>query len=103
MPIQFRTVFSPEKAYILIGCLGGLGRSLSKWMLDRGTRKFVFLGRSGTDREPARKLINDLQAKGAQTTVIRGNVSEAADVNAVVAQIQDPIGGVIHAAMGLDV
>ncbi|QKX55823.1 uncharacterized protein TRUGW13939_02921 [Talaromyces rugulosus] len=102
VPIKFKTILSPDKAYILIGCLGGLGRSLSKWMFDRGARKFVFLGRSGADRGPARKLINELKVRGAETTVIRGDVSDAADVNAAVAQIQDSIGGVVHAAMGLD-
>lgn len=72
-------------------------------MFNRGARKFVFLGRSGTDRAPARKLIEDLQERGANAIVIRGNVSEAADVDRAIAQIEDPIGGVVHAAMGLDV
>ena len=72
-------------------------------MFDRGARRFVFLGRSGMDRAPARKLIEELRGRGADASVIRGNVSEAVDVNNAVAQIEDPIGGVVHAAMGLDV
>lgn len=103
MPEKFKTSFSPEKAYLLIGCLGGLGRSLSKWMYSRGARKLVFLGRSGIDRAPARALVEDLQKVGAKVTVIRGNVSDAVDVENAIAQIEDPIGGVVHAAMGLAV
>ncbi|KAG9237170.1 reducing type I polyketide synthase 10 [Amylocarpus encephaloides] len=101
VPIKFRSKFHPEKAYVLIGCLGGLGRSLSKWMFRQGARKFVFMGRTGTDRAPARNLVEDLEKTGASVTVIRGNVSEAEDVERGFAQIEDPIGGVVQAAMGL--
>ncbi|MCJ1246453.1 hypothetical protein MMC30_003660 [Trapelia coarctata] len=102
IPVKYRTALSSTKAYFLVGCLGGLGRSLSKWMFDRGARKFVFLGRSGTDRTPARSLVESLQEAGAQVTVIRGNVSFFADVKRAIDQIQDPLGGIIQAAMGLD-
>lgn len=102
MPIKYDTVLSPEKSYLLIGCLGGLGRSMSKWMLSRGARKFVFLGRSGTDKTPARRLVENLQSLGAEVTVIRGDVVNADDVNRAVAGIHGPVGGVIQAAMGLD-
>lgn len=87
----------------MIGCLGGLGRSISKWMVKRGARKFVFVGRSGTDRKPARLLVEDLQASGAEVTVVRGDVGVYADVQTAVAAIKGPVGGVIQAAMGLHV
>lgn len=103
VPIRFRAQFHPDKAYVLIGCLGGLGRSLSKWMFDRGARKFVFMGRTGTDRAPARALVDDLEKTGAEVLVLRGNVSETKDVERGFAQIKDPIGGVLQAAMGLAV
>lgn len=102
-PVKYDTALSPDKTYLLVGCLGGLGRSMSKWMLARGARKFVFLGRSGTDRAPARRLVEDLQAWGAQVTVVRGDVVELEDVQRAVAAIDGPIGGVVQAAMGLGV
>ncbi|KAI0886290.1 ketoacyl-synt-domain-containing protein [Annulohypoxylon maeteangense] len=102
LPIKYDTTFSPDKTYLLVGCLGGLGRSMSKWMLTRGARKFVFLGRSGTDRAPARRLVEDLEFSGAQVTVVRGDVVNLEDVERAVASIDGAIGGVIQAAMGLD-
>lgn len=87
----------------MIGCLGGLGRSISKWMVKRGARKFVFVGRTGTDRKAARQLVEDLEAEGAYVSVVRGDVSILADVQAAVAAIKGPVGGVIQAAMGLNV
>ncbi|OTB01304.1 hypothetical protein M426DRAFT_14612 [Hypoxylon sp. CI-4A] len=101
-PPKFETVFDANKAYLLIGCLGGLGRSLSSWMLTRGARNFVFLGRSGCDRTSSMELVNRLKARGAQVHVIRGDVTDIADVKKVVAVCSGtPIGGVVHAAMGL--
>ncbi|KAI1817433.1 polyketide synthase [Poronia punctata] len=103
-PAMYLSVFDPEKVYLLVGCLGGLGRSLSRWMMSRGCRRFVFLGRSGADKPSARQLVSRLQAAGATVGVVRGDVSNAADVTAAVsASVAGGrrIGGVIQAAMGL--
>lgn len=97
------TKFSAEKSYVMVGCLGGLGRSLSKWMMSRGARKFVFLGRSGLDKEAARHLIEDLEHNGADCKVVRGNVCRVGDVKMVLDKVDGLVGGVIQAAMGLNV
>ncbi|KAK4508593.1 hypothetical protein PRZ48_002332 [Zasmidium cellare] len=101
-PFKYRATFSPEKSYLMIGCLGGIGRSLSKWMMARGARRFVFLGRSGLDKASARDLVQELKNLGASVEVVRGDVTKLADVEAVVERADSPIGGVIQAAMGLD-
>ncbi|KAG9231668.1 polyketide synthase [Amylocarpus encephaloides] len=102
LPAKYQTTFSPDKIYLLVGCLGGLGRSLSRWMLLRGARKFCFLGRSGCDKPSAQHLVDRLREAGATVTVVRGDVSSAADVTrAVAACTGSTIGGVVQAAMGL--
>lgn len=101
--VRHRTRFSAEKSYIMVGCLGGLGRTVSRWMLQRGARNFVFLGRSGTDKPAARALVEDLEAMGAKCVVVKGDVCNADDVDAVVAAAEGDIGGVVQAAMGLNV
>ncbi|KAI9724598.1 MAG: Type I Iterative PKS [Chrysothrix sp. TS-e1954] len=103
LPFKHIAVLSPDKTYLMVGCLGGIGRSLSKWMMQRGARKFCFLGRSGTDKEPARRLVEDLRAIGATIEVVRGDVSSLEAVQEAVKVSNDmaPIGGVIQAAMGL--
>ncbi|KAJ0418285.1 hypothetical protein BJY00DRAFT_288259 [Aspergillus carlsbadensis] len=103
-PSKYQTTFSPNKIYLLIGCLGGLGRSLSRWMMARGARRFVFLGRSGCDKPSAAELVNRLRESGAQVEVVRGDVSSAADVSRAVQTCVETgylIGGVVQAAMGL--
>ncbi|KAK6356052.1 hypothetical protein TWF718_000426 [Orbilia javanica] len=98
---RYSAEFSANKSYLMIGCLGGLGRSLSKWMVERGARKFVFLGRSGLDKEAARRLIEDLTSLGAECKVVRGDVVSATDVEKMIAAADAPVGGVVQAAMGL--
>ncbi|KAI9146991.1 Highly reducing polyketide synthase virA [Paramyrothecium foliicola] len=103
-PPEYSTIFHADKTYLLVGCLGGLGRSLSRWMLSRGARRFVFLGRSGCDKPSARELVELLRRSGAHVTVFRGDVSEAAHVQDAVSLCHASgysIGGVVQAAMGL--
>ena len=87
----------------MVGCLGGLGRSLSKWIFDRGARKFVFIGRSGTEKASAKTLVDSLRETGATVVVVKGDVSRLDDVKTTVEKCPSPIGGVIQAAMGLNV
>ncbi|KAI1108714.1 hypothetical protein F5Y14DRAFT_435195 [Nemania sp. NC0429] len=56
----------------MIGCLGGLGRSFRRWMMTRGARSLVFLGRSDCINLVARALVDRLRNSGAQFTVVEG-------------------------------
>ncbi|KAI1821188.1 polyketide synthase [Xylaria intraflava] len=103
-PAPYLTLLSPHKVYLLVGCLGGLGRSLSRWLLSRGAKNFVFLGRSGCDRPAAQDLVARLQETGANVSVVRGDVCDAEDVKRAVKTCADtgmPLGGVVQASMGL--
>ncbi|KAL4749621.1 hypothetical protein BDW72DRAFT_194652 [Aspergillus terricola var. indicus] len=92
-----------DATYLLVGCLGGLGRSLTSWMLQKGARSFLFLSRSGTDSEQAAALTDHLKAAGARVIVVRGDASIREDVERAVeaAPAEQPIRGVIQAAMVL--
>lgn len=70
-------------------------------MASRGAQKFIFLGRSGTDRPSARNLVEDLKSSGAKVSVVRGDVESMDDVQRAVDSIEGTLGGVIQAAMGL--
>lgn len=61
------------------------------------------IGRSGLDKEPARRLVKDLEDAGAFVHVTRGDVGDVTGVEKAVAAIEGEIGGVVQAAMGLDV
>ncbi|KAI1150002.1 polyketide synthase [Nemania diffusa] len=101
LPESFSTTFDEGKTYVMVGCLGGLGGSLSKWMVFRGARKFVFLGRSGLRKPAAKELIRDLELLGATCKVIQGDVCNKKDVDSAIAAVEGNIGGVVQAAMSL--
>ncbi|GFN14344.1 polyketide synthase [Aspergillus tubingensis] len=102
IPKKYETAFSAQKSYLMIGGLGGLGRSISKWMISCGARRFIFLSRSGTDKSEAKDLVDDLQAQGAHIIVIRGDVCRYEDVERAVEAADCPIGGVNQASMALN-
>lgn len=91
--------FDSDAAYLLVGCLGGLGRSISTWMAERGARKLVYLSRSGVANKEAETLLNDLHALDVSTQVFQCDIMCKKDVEAAVGQVNGPIKGVIQAAM----
>lgn len=95
--------FDSKSSYLLIGCLGGLGRSLVKWMFSRGARRFVFLSRSGIDKPEAAEFVSDLEKLGGEPIVVRGDVSIRSDVDEAIKQAKTPIRGVMQLAMALTV
>ena len=72
-------------------------------MLSRGARKFLFLGRSGLTRQVAKDFVHELESQGAEVRVVQGDVSRLEDVENAVSACSAPLGGVVQAAMGLDV
>lgn len=105
LPARPRVQFSPESTCLLVGCLGGLGRSLTSWMMESGARRFIFLSRSGTDMSSAAKLVKNIEQKGAVIQVVRGDATSRSDIVRAVQGVssQHPIRGVVHAAMVLRV
>jgi D-arabinose 1-dehydrogenase-like Zn-dependent alcohol dehydrogenase len=41
--------FRSDRSYLLIGGLGGLGRSVATWMVENGACNLIFLSRSARD------------------------------------------------------
>jgi hypothetical protein len=105
LPSRPSLKFRADATYLLVGCLGGLGRSLTSWMMKKGARRFAFLSRSGTDAEQAAILVKDIEAAGVAVQVIRGDVTVKADVERALKSIpaKYPLQGVVHAAMVLRV
>jgi hypothetical protein len=71
-PYEFRK----DASYVLSGGLGGLGRSLARWMVSRGARYLLFLSRSGASSDAAKALVEELEAKSCHITVRICDVSD---------------------------
>ncbi|MEV7020310.1 SDR family NAD(P)-dependent oxidoreductase [Streptomyces sp. NPDC093991] len=96
---------SPEATYLITGGLGGLGAALAHRLVDLGARHLALLGRRGPQSPGATDLIRALADRGASATAHTADVSREADLRRVLNTLDaagHPLGGVIHAAMGLD-
>lgn len=95
-----------DATYIIIGGTGGLGRSMARWMVQRGARHLVLLSRTGAISDELKSLIRDVQPIGAHIHVQACDVGDADSVNDLITQCKSslpPIRGIIHAAMVLRV
>nr|POE93173.1 highly reducing polyketide synthase curs1 [Quercus suber] len=97
------TQFSSHGFYLLVGCLGGIGRSLTTWMFDRGCRNFAFISRSGITKPEAADVVRTLEKSGAKADVFCADASDEKAVADIVSALstRGPIKGVVHAAMVL--
>ncbi|PGH00300.1 hypothetical protein AJ80_09194 [Polytolypa hystricis UAMH7299] len=93
--------FSPTASYLLVGGLGGLGRSVSTWMVEYGARNFVYLSRSAGASDGDTHFFEELEAQGCRVTSVAGSVANLADVQRAVELCGDEIGGVIQMSMVL--
>ncbi|MFY1828321.1 SDR family NAD(P)-dependent oxidoreductase [Myxococcus fulvus] len=93
-----------DATYLITGGLGGLGLEVARWMVDRGARHLVLVGRRAP--EPlAQARVDALRAAGADVTVRHADVSSREEVARVLAECRasmPPLRGVVHAAGVLD-
>jgi acyl transferase domain-containing protein/acyl carrier protein len=89
--------------YLITGGLGGLGLRVARWMVDRGARHLILVGRSPATPE-VQQTLNNLRQAGAQIREVQADVTVADQVRQVIQEIDasTPLRGVIHAAGVLD-
>ena len=94
----------PDRAYLVTGGLGGLGRRLAQWLVERGARHLVLVGRHAS-ADAATELLAELEAAGAKVMVERADVTDGDDLAALLDRIPRtlaPLGGILHVAGVLD-
>ena len=92
--------FDAGATHLITGGLGAIGCELARWLVDRGARNLVLIGRS-LPCPAASTLIAELRTQGAHIEVWRADVSDAQELEAVFAETartMPPIQTVIHAA-----
>ncbi|MGA8086341.1 MAG: SDR family NAD(P)-dependent oxidoreductase [Terracidiphilus sp.] len=93
-----------DGSYLITGGLGGLGLLIASWMVERGARHLLLLGRHAPTMA-ARETIERLEANGATVSIAQGNVSIEADLAAALKKVaidMPPLRGIVHAAGTLD-
>jgi acyl transferase domain-containing protein len=96
--------FARDATYLVTGGLGGLGLSISRWMVERGARHLVLVGRTRAS-QAVMEEVAALEAAGARVALATGNVADERDVARIVGEMtasMPPLRGIVHAAGVLD-
>ncbi|KAI4122746.1 MAG: hypothetical protein LQ338_005639 [Usnochroma carphineum] len=91
----------PDMSYLSVGGLGGLGRSIASWLVERGARHLIFFSRSAGKVKSDDPFVEELAAQGCSVQTFSGSVANIADVKRVVSSAAKPIAGVLQASMVL--
>ncbi|MBD2364812.1 SDR family NAD(P)-dependent oxidoreductase [Anabaena minutissima FACHB-250] len=101
---QTELTFRADSTYLITGGMGGLGLLVAEWMVEKGARHLVLLGRSGANGE-VKQSIKTLQQMGAQVMVTQADVVNLEQMTKVIEDIErslPPLRGIIHAVGVLD-
>lgn len=93
-----------DATYLLVGGLGGLGRSLALLLADSGAGHICFLSRSGGTSSTAQKLIQELEDRKVQTNSYSCDISDKDSLASALTTCSEkmpPIKGVFQCAMVL--
>ncbi|KAI0485236.1 lovastatin nonaketide synthase [Xylariaceae sp. FL0804] len=99
-----RSIFSSNATYLIAGGLGGLGRSLARWMASRGARNLVLLSRSGPKDDDSKSLLKDLEALNVKVETPRVDIRDMTQLQCELdrlAEFMPPIKGCIQATVAL--
>lgn len=95
-----------DASYLLVGGVGGLGRSIAHWLIDQGARNLILLSRSaGNVEKGGGAFVSELREAGCRVLAISCNVSIAGHLAKALRTCEDEglpqVRGVIQGAMVL--
>ncbi|MFK5952924.1 MAG: SDR family NAD(P)-dependent oxidoreductase, partial [Desulfobacterium sp.] len=92
--------FSKDAVYLVTGGLGGLGMRLSGWLVEKGARHLVLMGRTNPSPKTERH-IREIEGKGIDVRVVQGSVNDGTVLEKTfndIFQTMPPLKGVFHLA-----
>lgn len=86
-----------DRAYLLVGGFGGLGKAAALWLAERGAGSIIFLSRSASAQAAANaSLFRELEAWGCSVQIVSGSVTDITAVEDMITDATKPIAGVLH-------
>lgn len=90
-------------SYLIVGGMGGIGRSITRWMLQKGAKNLIILSRSATSQK-AQSFLDELDQVGCNVVILECDVANKLALARIMkdcARDLPPVRGVIQAAMVL--
>ncbi|KAI1776279.1 hypothetical protein F4818DRAFT_375622 [Hypoxylon cercidicola] len=102
---QVQVQLRPDATYIIPGGMGGLGRSLLKWMASKGARYLVATSRSGAKDPRAKQVLEELSQLGVKAKAFAADIGSIEQCQTVLKQMAEegfpPIRGAVIMAMNV--
>ncbi len=92
-----------DGSYLITGGLGGLGLLVARWLVERGAKHLILMGRSHPKPE-AKSQLDQLAKLGADVIIVQADVSDPEQLAQVLetAEQPRPLRGIIHTSVVLD-
>jgi len=93
-----------DGAYLVTGGLGGLGLKVARWLIDRGAKFLVLVGRSAASVE-ARRQLEEFEKGGVRLLVEQCDIGNRVETSRLLSRIRSelaPLHGIYHLAGVLD-
>jgi phthiocerol/phenolphthiocerol synthesis type-I polyketide synthase C len=100
-----RLELSPQATFLVTGGLGGFGLRTAEWLVDRGARNLVLIGRRGRAADEAQTVFARLERRGVRVLARSCDVTDRSALARLLEEIDGslpPLRGVVHAAMVID-
>lgn len=98
--------FDPNATYIIAGGLGGLGKSIVRWMVGTGARNLLLLSRSGAQSRDSQAFMRELARNDVTALAPPCDITNRSMLEAVLGDVSysmPPIKGFIQATVVLQV
>lgn len=93
--------FRADATYLLAGGMGGLGRSIVRWMVSYGAKDITIISRSAGHRDEDRALITEIEELGCTLHCFAADIADMDSLRSLLSSISKPIAGVLQMAMVL--
>jgi NAD(P)-dependent dehydrogenase (short-subunit alcohol dehydrogenase family) len=97
--------FDPNSTYLISGGLGGIGRSIARWMVSRSARYLILLSRSKARSDEVVALLQELREQGVTVATPPCDVGDRQSLQKALKECErmPPIRGCVQASMVLKV
>jgi NADP-dependent 3-hydroxy acid dehydrogenase YdfG/aryl carrier-like protein len=97
--------FSPNATYVVTGGLGGIGRSIARWLCSRGAMNLILITRSGlSGNSKGEEMVSELTSRGVRVDCPEIDITDLATLQSYFtkcSQTMPPIKGCFQSAMVL--
>lgn len=96
---------SAEASYLVTGGLNGLGLKTAEWLVEKGARNLILIGRSGAASEPAKEALESFARRNINVHAAACDVCDKAALKSLLhetAASMPPLSGIIHSAAVID-